>query len=589
MQATAADLIRERGLFVDPGGELSFEQVQRQPFSPVGKLVTQGFTRSTLWLRLVVDPAEASQQALLRVLPAALDEVTLFGDGATSKYGPLGLRIGLDQLLDPSGAAPRTYYLRVKTTGSAVLWTEVLAGAERMEAQYRRAIHLGAMLAAVVPISLALLVSLMLRRNMLHGMFLLSLIALAANFLLWYGHGQVDGSPGNRPAPGIQHFATLCNVCGVSLFYGELLKKFEIPPWGAQCFRFSGLVWICLFALFPWLDRQYLLMLVMVAGAFVSGICLVLTALIFIRDRKAFWLLALVIAVAMSNWLYGILALLGLVEAWPDAIDMPFWLVIAMPIHLAVLLWLLDRNHRHQLQVLALTQARAMALAETEKVRRGVHARFTAMLAQEVRTPLATIQLAAASLGRGLMNDSDKSPRIDSINQAVDDLNSIVERCVQVDQFERGEAAIDQRKFAVKNLVEDLRNLLDADRISLLDRPMVTVTSDYLALRIILMNLLSNALKYSPPNSKVEVDIETTPRRGVKALRIAVSNVIGAAGKPDPALLFSRYYRAEAARRFAGAGLGLWLAQAMARRLGSEISYRAEQESVSFEFWLEMT
>ena len=110
-QAAATDLICKRGLFVDPEGELSSEQVQRQPFSPVGKLVTQGFTRSTLWLHLVIDPAEASQQALLRVLPATLDEVTLFGDGAPSQYGPLGLRVGLEQQLDPGGAAPRTYYL----------------------------------------------------------------------------------------------------------------------------------------------------------------------------------------------------------------------------------------------------------------------------------------------------------------------------------------------------------------------------------------------------------------------------------------------------------------------------------------------
>lgn len=38
------------------------------------------------------------------------------------------------------------------------------------------------------------------RRNMLHGLFLVSLIGLAANFLLWYGHGQVDGSPANKPS-----------------------------------------------------------------------------------------------------------------------------------------------------------------------------------------------------------------------------------------------------------------------------------------------------------------------------------------------------------------------------------------------------
>jgi signal transduction histidine kinase len=74
-----------------------------------------------------------------------------------------------------------------------------------------------------------------------------------------------------------------------------------------------------------------------------------------------------------------------------------------------------------------------------------------------------------------------------------------------------------------------------------------------------------------------------------KSLSISVSNDVGPAGTPAPEQAFKRYYRAEAARNQSGAGLGLWLSQALAHALGSEVVMRTDGAKISFSMTLSYT
>jgi signal transduction histidine kinase len=65
-------------------------------------------------------------------------------------------------------------------------------------------------------------------------------------------------------------------------------------------------------------------------------------------------------------------------------------------------------------------------------------------------------------------------------------------------------------------------------------------------------------------------------------LDISVTNEIGPAGVPEPHRLFERVYRAESARNQSGAGLGLWLSQALAGALGTRIVSQTENNWISF-------
>lgn len=91
--------------------------------------------------------------------------------------------------------------------------------------------------------------------------------------------------------------------------------------------------------------------------------------------------------------------------------------------------------------------------------------------------------------------------------------------------------------------------------------------SDPFLVRTIVANLLDNALKYSPPDTRVDLHLQQ--RAGETAMR--VFNQPGAAGMPDPQRLFDKYYRSPGAHKQTGSGLGLYLVAGLAKRIGAAV------------------
>jgi signal transduction histidine kinase len=86
----------------------------------------------------------------------------------------------------------------------------------------------------------------------------------------------------------------------------------------------------------------------------------------------------------------------------------------------------------------------------------------------------------------------------------------------------------------------------------------------------------------------VHLVAQTQQVNGRPALNFRVSNTVGAAGKPDPLKVFTRYYRAEGAKKEVGAGLGLWLASSIALKLGTKLRCSTDETQVHFDFSLEI-
>jgi signal transduction histidine kinase len=263
--------------------------------------------------------------------------------------------------------------------------------------------------------------------------------------------------------------------------------------------------------------------------------------------------------------------------------------MLLTPILFGLVAWMLDHELRGQLQLALVNESLSKRLASEESQRRQTQARFMTMLMHEVKTPLSIIQLATASLARGIEHDSAEAQRIQNIDRAVDDLNGLVERCGQADRLAEGAEEVELRMqtFTLQTLIGDLLESLGAERIEVHAPGPTRLKSDYQYLRLVLLNLLSNALKYSAPGSIVLLKIAPAERDGVSGLQIHVENKVGPVGYPDPKKIFSRYYRAEGARSQMGAGLGLWLSQEVARQLGTEISLILASDSVAFTFWAE--
>lgn len=578
--AMAQDLVTERAMFVDARGDMAFEQVQHAPFEKAAPVIGLGYTRAALWVRLTVEAPPNTPRLVLRVAPEVLDEVTLFGsDGARTSVQ------GRSSFVDAKPGINR-YHLRIKTTGTLLVSPVVLTLEQAQQADITRAILLGAVLACCLPLMVALLVLVAMRREPLHLSFLLNFCVAVAIFLAWLGYlVEVFGSDSWVASSMALNFLAVTNIFTGFLFFRVMFGRFGLPRWGRYCFSLFFLLYAPLFVLFFVLDRQTILVWSSVLGMVACAFCLPLAVHIFFRQKPASRFIGSVVLLALVLMFRSSFTLQGIVAPDASTMNLLAYRIFFLAGFFTSIFVLIDRDQKGRLQASLLNEAVARQLAASETHRRETQERFMTMLMHELKTPLAIIQLAATSLGRHLLPDSGDAKRVSNINRSVDDLNALIERCAQADQIEQDSVHIHKQTFALATLTEDLMQMVGADRIRLVcAQPAQTVFSDYQYVRLILQNMLSNALKYSPADSMVELQIGTTSFQEVAQVQFRVVNAVGACGAPDPAQVFSRYYRSEAARHHVGAGLGLWLAQAVARQLGSEVHFRVDQGQVAFGF-----
>lgn len=202
---------------------------------------------------------------------------------------------------------------------------------------------------------------------------------------------------------------------------------------------------------------------------------------------------------------------------------------------------------------------------------------FISMLSHELKTPLSVIRMALDGDRTGL----DKT----RIVRAVRSMQDVITRCVQADRLKVG---LTPTRFTEVNVETLLDTLWDEapDRIELSTTSLPPCHTDPDLLRIILGNLVDNALKYGDPEQPIILNAAPAIQHGVKGISIAVANATGPAGKPDADRVFRKYYRARSARGKTGSGLGLYISAGFAQLLGGQLGYESDDPMVRFVLWI---
>lgn len=187
--------------------------------------------------------------------------------------------------------------------------------------------------------------------------------------------------------------------------------------------------------------------------------------------------------------------------------------------------------------------------------------RFTADASHELRTPLAVIRSQAE-----LALLRDRSPEeykaaLDACLKSSVRMTELVERLLTLARADAGNPGAVLNPVALEKIVQEsiaqLQPLAGERQISLKARVQpVTILGDATALTQLVINLVSNALKYNKAGGKVRVSLE--PAEGGASLIVADSGV----GIPrgDQEKLFERFFRVDKARSRAAGGTGLGLA-----------------------------
>jgi signal transduction histidine kinase len=127
-----------------------------------------------------------------------------------------------------------------------------------------------------------------------------------------------------------------------------------------------------------------------------------------------------------------------------------------------------------------------------------------------------------------------------------------------------------------------LRTQITSERITWDCTDGLKVFTDYILLRTILTNLLTNALKYSRAESTILFYGHAVESGAGPQIRMSVTNDIGIAGAPDPNMVFNRYYRGANTTNLPGTGLGLWLSQSIAESIQTQIIMDMFENRISF-------
>lgn len=173
---------------------------------------------------------------------------------------------------------------------------------------------------------------------------------------------------------------------------------------------------------------------------------------------------------------------------------------------------------------------------------------FLAMLAHELRNPLAPITTAAEMLKLTSANDPRTLKASEVISRQVKHMTSLVDDLLDVSRVTRGLVRLEEEyvdvKTAVWNAVEQSRPLIEARRHNLTvrtDAAHSTIKGDRNRLVQVIANLLNNAAKYTPQGGEIELTVKATNNW----IEISVSdNGIGIDSKLLP-YLFDLFTQAE--------------------------------------------
>jgi signal transduction histidine kinase len=202
------------------------------------------------------------------------------------------------------------------------------------------------------------------------------------------------------------------------------------------------------------------------------------------------------------------------------------------------------------------------------------------VVSHDLRAPLGALVGQAKILRRRAEGDSFATARLDAVLRSASRMDDMIEDLVDSARKDSQQLRIEPVPVDVGTYLRELldRNgpLLEADRIRLIvdgvESPIAL--ADVNRLERIILNLLSNALKYSPPDSPVEL------RAAASGAWVTISVIDHGPGIPREDLphVFDRFYRGKGTVARGGLGMGLYIVRMLVEALGGRVRVEPSPE-----------
>ena len=187
---------------------------------------------------------------------------------------------------------------------------------------------------------------------------------------------------------------------------------------------------------------------------------------------------------------------------------------------------------------------------------------FLSIASHELKTPLTTIKGLVQLLQRMPPEGASEKylSTLDKVGNYVDRLNNLITELLDTSKIQSGNIELHNEPFiidkTIKDTVENLSLATPAYQIALSGSANASVLGDELQISQVLNNLISNAIKYSPGEEKVDVHVS----RVGNFVKVSITDYGMGISPHDKTKIFDRFFRArDIQKKFPGLGIGLYI------------------------------
>lgn len=248
-------------------------------------------------------------------------------------------------------------------------------------------------------------------------------------------------------------------------------------------------------------------------------------------------------------------------------------------LHLEELVEIRTQTLNETIQELETAKEQISISLENEKELNRLKSRFLSMASHEFRTPLSAVLLSTSLIDKYAQpfNSNDVNKHVGKIKSSVAGLTFILNNFLQLEKLESGKVAATFTDFNLKEfgeeITEEMQLLVKGAQIISYSHigKETEVTLDKNLLKNSVVNLITNAVKYSGENAKIEFTTEIN--KGACTIMVK-DNGIGIP-KEDQKYLFDAFFRAHNTGSIPGTGLGLNIVARHISLMGGEITFNS--------------
>lgn len=230
-----------------------------------------------------------------------------------------------------------------------------------------------------------------------------------------------------------------------------------------------------------------------------------------------------------------------------------------------------------------LTTLASQAAIAIENARLFQQSDFIAEMVHELRTPLAALKASTVLLLRPELPEGKRVDIINTMQSETERLSRLTSEFLDLARLESGRTRLETSRFDLHKLIEESADVVlqqaDDKNVSIrIDGEKFTANADRGKVKQVLLNLLTNAIKYNREGGEIHIHMQPAMVGEQPMVQVAVQDTGYGISKEHQKHMFEKFYRVSDTAGFTqGTGLGLAIAKHIIEAHGGQIVLESEQ------------